>query len=84
MKIEMIIGLLGGALTTVSFLPQVVRIWKTRSTKDLSLVMYLIFALGLIMWLTYGFMVDQLPVIVANLTTLVLALIIIIFKLKYK
>jgi len=78
------IGTVAGAFTTVSFLPQVIRVWKTRSTRDLSLVMFLLFVAGLILWLIYGVLVHSWPVIIANCVTLVLALIILTFKLIYK
>jgi len=79
-----ITGLLAGTLTTISFLPQVIRVWKTHSTKDLSLVMFLLFAAGVLMWFIYGLMIHQLPVIIPNAVTLVLALIILGFKIVYK
>jgi len=78
------IGLIAGILTTVSFLPQVIRVWKTHSTHDLSLIMFLLFTAGVSMWLIYGICLGQLPVIIANAVTLVLALIIIAFKIIYK
>ncbi len=79
-----LIGLMGGTLTTISFFPQVIRIWKTHSTKDLSLGMFLLFSLGVILWLIYGILQNQLPVILSNAVTLVLAIIILIFKFIYK
>ncbi|NLD92426.1 MAG: SemiSWEET transporter [Fibrobacter sp.] len=84
MKFIDIIGYLAGALTTISFLPQVIQVWKTRSTKDLSIVMFLLFSLGLILWLIYGISVMQLPIILANGFTLLMASIIIVFKIIYK
>lgn len=84
MKFIEIIGYLAGAMTTISFLPQVIQVWKTRSTKDLSIVMFLLFSLGLVLWLIYGISVQQLPIILANGFTLMMALIIIIFKIIYK
>lgn len=84
MDVITIVGLLGGTLTTISFFPQVIRIWKTRSTKDLSLSMFLLFAAGVVMWLIYGIFSRQWPIILANLVTLVLSIIILIFKAIYK
>ncbi len=84
MKFIEIIGYLAGALTTISFLPQVIQVWKTRSTKDLSIVMFLLFSLGLVFWLIYGISVMQLPIILANGFTLLMASIIIVFKIIYK
>lgn len=79
-----IIGYIAAFLTTVSFLPQVIRVWKTHSTKDLSLVMFLLFIAGLSFWLVYGILQHALPIILANGITLVLALIILTFKIIYK
>lgn len=79
-----ILGLLAGALTTVSFLPQVVKTWKTRSAKDLSLGMFLIFWMGVILWLTYGILIEDTPIIVANALTLTLASVILYFKFTFK
>jgi len=79
-----ILGLLAATLTTVSFLPQVYKTWKTKSTEGLSLTMYLIFFIGVVLWLIYGLHIKSLPVIIANLITSVLALFLVIMKLKYK
>jgi len=79
-----LLGLLAGSLTTAAFLPQVVKTWKSRSAKDLSLGMFLIFCLGVTMWLVYGFAVNDIPVIAANLLTLLLASTLLFFKLTFK
>jgi MtN3 and saliva related transmembrane protein len=79
-----LLGLLAGSLTTAAFLPQVVKTWKSRSAKDLSLGMFSLFCLGVAMWLVYGFAVNDVPVIAANLLTLLLALTLLFFKLKFK
>ncbi|HLV30181.1 MAG TPA: SemiSWEET transporter [Chitinispirillaceae bacterium] len=79
-----IIGFLGGILTTVSFLPQVIHIWKTHSTRDLSAGMFLLFSFGVLLWLIYGFFLRELPVIIANSVTLILSITILVFKFKYK
>lgn len=84
MELSQLIGLLGGALTTISFLPQVIKTWREKETKDLSLGMYSVFCLGVFVWLVYGLMTNQLPVILTNVVTLVLASIILFFKIKYK
>ena len=78
------LGLLAGALTTVAFIPQVVKIWKTRHTRDISLGMFAIFSAGVFLWLLYGIQIGATPVIVANIVTLGLALTILIFKIRYK
>ncbi|MFC2131106.1 SemiSWEET transporter [Bacteroidota bacterium] len=79
-----IIGLIAGLLTTVAFLPQVVKVIKTKHTRDISLAMYLIFTCGVLFWGTYGILLDELPIILANSVTLVLALIVLVYKIKYK
>src|SRR5690606_39715602 len=79
-----VLGLVAGSLTTAAFLPQVVKTWKSRSAKDLSLGMFSLFCLGVAMWLVYGVVVRDIPVIASNLLTLLLASKLLFFKLKYK
>lgn len=79
-----LLGLLAGSLTTAAFLPQVLKTWKSRSAKDLSLGMFSLFCLGVAMWLVYGLMVKDVPVIAANLVTLLLASTLLFFKLRFK
>ena len=78
-----IIGLLAGTLTTLSFVPQVVKAWRTRSLTDFSLPMLLTFALGVSLWVVYGVMIGGVPVIVANAITLALALALLAMKLRF-
>lgn len=84
MNTVQIIGLAAGSLTTAAFLPQVIKTWKTRSAKDLSLGMFLLFCLGVVLWLAYGIIQRDIPVIVANLLTLILASALLFFKLRFK
>ena len=77
------VGLTAGVLTTISFLPQAVRAWKTKSTKDISLAMFLCFCTGVVLWVIYGFYTQNLPVFLANFVTFLLAFSILICKLKY-
>lgn len=79
-----LIGLLAGALTTAAFLPQVIKTWKSRSAKDLSLGMFLMFCAGVALWLTYGIIVKDTPLIAANLVTLILASTLLYFKFRFK
>jgi len=79
-----IIGLVAATCTTISFVPQAIRIIKTKHTKDISLAMYSIFTTGIFLWLVYGILVKDLPLIIANVITLLLTLIILILKIKYK
>lgn len=78
-----VIGLVAAVLTTISFVPQCWRIFKTRKVDDISLTMYLIFFFGVILWLVYGLMIGSLAVTLANSVTLVLVAIILGMKLKY-
>ena len=79
---EQFIGILAGALTTASFVPQVIKAWRTQSTGDLSLAMLLMFIGGLLLWLTYGVLSSQTPIILANAVTLVLAAVLLVLKLR--
>lgn len=79
-----IIGLAAGFCTTVAFLPQALKTWRTKTAKDLSLGMYLILCTGVALWLTYGILISDLPIILTNAVTLVLALSILYFKLTFK
>ena len=78
------LGLIAGALTSISFLPQVIKTWRSKSAKDLSLGMFGIFSTGVTLWLIYGFQVNSIPIIAANALTLFLCSIILYFKLKFK
>ena len=78
------IGFFAAFCTTIAFLPQATKVYKTRSTKDISLYMFLIFTVGVLSWLIYGLIINDLPVILANAVTLVLSLFILIYKLKFK
>jgi MtN3 and saliva related transmembrane protein len=78
------LGFIAGILTTVAFIPQVVKIWKSKHTQDISLGMFAIFSAGVFLWLLYGVQIGATPVVIANTVTLGLALTILIFKIKYK
>ncbi|HET7395355.1 MAG TPA: SemiSWEET transporter [Gammaproteobacteria bacterium] len=83
MNIERDIGLAAALLTTISFVPQVVRSWRTRDTRSISLPMYSVFTLGVGLWLIYGIMLHDLPITLANGVTLLLAGIVLILKLRH-
>jgi len=78
------IGFFAAICTTIAFLPQAVKVWKSKSTKDISLYMFVIFTIGVFSWLVYGIIIVNLPLILANSVTLILSLFILIYKLKYK
>jgi MtN3 and saliva related transmembrane protein len=78
-----LIGMIAGTLSTVAFVPQVWRVWRTRSARDLSLPMYLIFTAGVALWFVYGLMLGALPIILCNGLTLLLAGTVLAMKLKF-
>lgn len=84
MNYYQIIGLAAAALTTGAFLPQVVRVVKTRSTHDLSLAMFSISCTGIFLWLIYGILIRDLPLFLANLVSFILVGIILIYKIRFK
>jgi MtN3 and saliva related transmembrane protein len=77
------IGAVAATLTTICWLPQAVKILRTRDTASLSLPTYLVFALGLVFWLSYGLLLGSWPIIVSNIVTLVLVIAIIALKLRH-
>ena len=79
-----ILGLVAGALTTFSFLPQVIKTWKTKATGGLSLSTFVLQGTAGILWTVYGIMLKESPIILWNFITICLVFIIVIFKLKYK
>jgi MtN3 and saliva related transmembrane protein len=79
-----IIGFVAAVFTTSGFLPQVYKIFRTKSTKDISFAMYMVLAIGTLLWLLYGIMIKELPIIVANSISLSLISAIIVLKVKYK
>jgi MtN3 and saliva related transmembrane protein len=84
MSVTEILGLVAGTITSITFLPQVIRLWQTRSVKDLSMVMVLLLTLGTCCWLTYGLLKNDAAIIYTNVMVLIMSLIIFYFKLKYK
>ena len=79
-----LLGFAAAFLTTIAFIPQVVQVWKSKSTDDLSLTTYLIFVTGVFLWFLYGLNIGSLSMIIANFITVILALIIIYFIIKSK
>jgi len=79
-----IIGLIAAALTTSAFVPQVYKTWKTKSVENLSLATYIVFFIGIVLWLIYGIYLNSLAMIVSNIVTGALILLLLFFKLKYK
>ena len=83
MRLALFLGYFAGFLTTISFLPQVVKTWKTRSASDLSLGMFSVFSVGVLFWLVYGFLMQEPPMILWNSVTLIFVLAILVMKLKF-
>ncbi|OUW35062.1 MAG: hypothetical protein CBD39_02650 [Flavobacteriaceae bacterium TMED179] len=79
-----IIGLIAACLTTISFMPQVYKIWKYKNSNGISLSMYLFMLSGVIIWFLYGFLIGSFSVMLANFIAAVLQMIIIYYKLKLK
>ncbi len=79
-----ILGLVAAVFTTSAFVPQVYKTWKSKSAKELSLTMFLVFFLGVMMWLVYGYLINSLSVMIANIVTGFLSLVLIFFKLRYR
>jgi MtN3 and saliva related transmembrane protein len=83
MDVTNILGFAAASLTTLAFLPQVIHVWRSRSTKDISLPMLITFIAGVTLWLVYGLRVNAAPIIIANAITLILNLAILRFKLLH-
>lgn len=79
-----IIGLAAAAITVVSILPQILKVWRTKSTKDISLGTFSLLSGGVFLWFVYGILMKDLVIIVANFLGFIQVLIMIIFKVKYK
>ena len=79
-----VIGGIAGTFTTIAFFPQVIKVVKTRSTKDLSLVMFIIFCIGVFLWIIFGILLGSVPIILANLITWICSIIILCYKIKYR
>ena len=79
---ESYIGYLAAFCTTVAFIPQAVKVYKTKHTKDISLGMFSLLNLGFVFWLIYGVMLNSYPIILANAVTIIFAIYILLTKLK--
>jgi len=77
------IGYAAGACTTLAYIPQLLKVLQTRSTDDISLRMMFVLSTGLALWTTYGFLLDEIPIIVANAASLFMASSIIALKLRF-
>lgn len=80
----LVLGLLAACLTTFAYLPQSIKAIKTKHTKDISFPMVIMLEFGLITWLTYGILINSLPIIAANTVSIVFMSTILYLKIKYK
>lgn len=79
-----LIGLCAGTCTTLSFIPQIKKVWRSKSAKDISLHMYIIYCSGVLLWTVYGILIGSISLIIANIVTLSLALSILVMKIRWQ
>jgi MtN3 and saliva related transmembrane protein len=78
-----LIGGVGAVCTTVAFVPQLVRVWKLKRAEEISGAFFLLFTVGIVIWLVYGVLIDSWPIIIANAVTIVIATAILVLKFKW-
>lgn len=78
-----IIGIIAGVITTSALIPQALKIYKTKSARDVSLMMFIFLAVGIALWFIYGILIKEIPVILANFISLILIFTIIFMKIRY-
>ena len=83
MALTLFLGYFAGVLTTVSLVPQVIKMWTTKSADDFSLAMLLIWCTGISCWVVYGVLLNAVPIILWNVSTLLLAIAILAMKVKF-
>jgi len=79
-----ILGLIAGTITSITFIPQVLQIWKTKSAKDISILMLSLLIIGVSLWLTYGIVVKDVAIIYTNGMVLAMSLLMLYFKFRFK
>ena len=77
------LGMVAGTISAITFLPQVIKTWKSKSAKDISMLMFSFATISVILWLIYGIIINNWPVIYTNGCVLILSLIMLYFKLKF-
>lgn len=77
-----LLGFVAGACSTLAFVPQVLRVWKTRSARDISYGMYFIFLSGNVLWFAYGVSTHAIPLIVCNVVTILLSAAVVVMKVR--
>ena len=83
MSLITLIGLTAALCTTASFLPQIIKTLKTKRTKDISFMMYSILVVGFSLWLVYGIMIKDLPIILANTVSIIFTSSVLVLKIKH-
>ncbi len=78
------IGIVAGILTTAAYVPQVVKVWRSKSARDISMPTFLMLSAGILLWFFYGLDIGSFPVIAANAITLLLVVAVAAMKLIYK
>ncbi len=84
MDMIQVLGLVAGACTSTAAVPQLIKTWKTKEVGDVSLKMFLLYVVGMSMWLTYGIIKSDLPIIITNALALTFHGMMLYFKIKYK
>jgi MtN3 and saliva related transmembrane protein len=84
MDLLTVLGLTAATITTCSFLPQMIKTWQTKSAKDVSYAMLITFITGILLWLIYGILREDIAIILANGVTLVFNIIILGLKIRYR
>ena len=78
-----LIGAIAATCTTIAFVPQLISVYRLKTARDISLSMFVIFSLGVFLWLLYGFFIHSVSIVVANGFTLILSLAILVLKVHY-
>lgn len=79
-----LMGIMAGVFTTCSFIPQIIKIFKTKNVRDISLHMYIVLTTGIFLWLIYGIFIEELPIIIANSVGFLLCLTVLVLKFLYR
>ncbi len=79
-----LLGMTAGCISSITFLPQVIKTWKTRSAADISLLMFTFATISVIIWLVYGIILGNIPIIFTNAMVLMFSLIMLYFKFKFR
>ena len=79
-----IIGFLAGICVTISVIPQIVTVWKTKKVQNVSLLMFSILTFGIMLWITYGILKNDIPIIITNSISLMLNLVMLYFIMRYR